>query len=89
MPIIGLVANVGLSSITPAIDEIIIPPVSVCHQVSTIGHFLFPILSLYQFQASSLIGSPTVPKTFNELKLYFLTKDVGCLAKALIAVGAV
>ena len=54
--------------------EIIIPPVSVCHQVSTIGAFPFPMLSLYQCHASSLIGSPTVPKTFNDDRSYFSTK---------------
>ena len=38
------------------------PPVSVCHQVSTIGQRPPPTISLYQFQASGLIGSPTVPR---------------------------
>src|SRR4051812_46720794 len=50
----------------PAKFEINIPPVSVCHQVSTIGHFFFPTCSSYQCHASSLIGSPTVPNTFKE-----------------------
>ena len=66
MPGIGKVAKLGLEGVTPAKDEIKIPPVSVCHHVSTIGHFSFPIFLLYQFQASSLIGSPTLPNTFNE-----------------------
>ena len=85
----GLVAKVGFPSVTLARDVIMIPPVSVCHQVSTIGHFPFPTFSLYQSQASSLIGSPTVPRTFRELKSYLLTNSTGCLANALIAVGAV
>ena len=38
-----------------------IPPVSVCHQVSTIGQRSWPITFQYQTQASGLIGSPTVP----------------------------
>ena len=66
-----------------------IPPVSVCHQVSTIGHLFFPMFSLYQFHASSLIGSPTVPNTFNDDRSYLFTKSKGCFASALIAVGAV
>ena len=46
------------------------PPVAVCHHVSTIGLFFFPTLSLYQCHASSFIGSPTEPSTFNEDKSY-------------------
>src|ERR1039458_3778419 len=33
-------------------------PVSVCHQVSTIGHRPFPISRWYHIHASGLIGSP-------------------------------
>ena len=40
---------------------IMIAPVSVCHQVSTIGQRPPPTCSWYQIQASGLIGSPTVP----------------------------
>jgi hypothetical protein len=39
----------------------IIPPVSVCHHVSTIGQFSFPIVLKYHIHTSGLIGSPTVP----------------------------
>ena len=38
---------------------IMIPPVSVCHQVSTIGQRPSPTTLKYQRQASGLIGSPT------------------------------
>ena len=38
----GKVANVGFCGVTPARFEIKIPPVSVCHQVSTIGNLFFP-----------------------------------------------
>ena len=72
---------------TPGIDEISIPPVSVCHHVSTIGHLDLPMFSLYQFQASSLIGSPTVPKILKDERSLPLTKSTPCLARALIAVG--
>src|SRR5699024_10887136 len=69
----GRDANRGLGLLIPGIVEIIIAPVSVCHQVSTIGQFPLPILSLYQYQASSLMGSPTLPKTFREERSCFLT----------------
>ncbi len=85
----GLVANVGLSGTTLGIEDIKIPPVSVCHQVSTIGHLSFPTCILYHCQASSFIGSPTVPKTFNDERLLFSKNLTPCLAKALMAVGAV
>src|SRR4030095_1883194 len=85
----GSVADPGLVGIAPGIGESTIAPVSVCHQVSTIGHTSRPICFRYQIQASGLIGSPTVP---NSLKL-----ERSCLAgqlsphlmKARIAVGAV
>ena len=38
-----------------------IAPVSVCHQVSTIGQRFPPITSRYHIHASGLIGSPTDP----------------------------
>src|SRR6187551_964733 len=62
----GNVAQLGFAGVMPARFVIKIPPVSVCHQVSTIGHLFLPICSSYQCHASSLIGSPTVPKTFKE-----------------------
>ena len=85
----GKVAKVGRVGVIPAIGEIIIAPVSVCHQVSTMGQLVFPILSLYQCQASSLMGSPTDPSTFKLERSCFSTRLKGCFANALIAVGAV
>ena len=41
----GNVAEPGFSGIAPGKGEINMPPVSVCHQVSTIGHLLEPIIS--------------------------------------------
>src|SRR5690554_391216 len=64
----GKVAYVGLVGVMHANGEIIIAPVSVCHQVSTIGQRFFPTKSLNQCHASSLMGSPTDPKTRNEDK---------------------
>jgi hypothetical protein len=59
----GSVQLPGLVGVQPGSGLIMIPPVSVCHQVSTIGHFFAPITSWYQIQASGLIPSPTVPKS--------------------------
>ncbi len=64
------------------------PPVSVCHQVSTTGVRPPPMISRYQIHASGLIGSPTVPSTRSD--------DRSCLSgysrphfmKVRIAVGA-
>src|SRR5674476_837593 len=85
----GNVAQLGLAGVTPAIFDIKIPPVSVCHQVSTMGHLFFPILSSYQCHASSLIGSPTVPNTFNDDKSFPFNGSKPWLIKLLMAVGAV
>ena len=70
IPGIGKVANDGIAGVIPAKFEIKMPPVSVCHQVSTIGHLFFPMFVLYQCQASSFIGSPTDPNTFKEDKSF-------------------
>ncbi len=45
----------------PGSGEIMRPPVSVCHQVSTIAQRSLPTCLWYQSQASGLIGSPTEP----------------------------
>ena len=42
----GLVAEPGLVEVTPGNGLIRIPPVSVCHQVSTISQFLLPTLKV-------------------------------------------
>ena len=44
MPKNGFVADPGLVGVAPGSGEINIPPVSVCHQVSTIGHLPFPTI---------------------------------------------
>src|ERR1041385_5142425 len=85
----GNVANPGFVFVIPASGEIIIPPVSVCHHVSTIGQFFFPMFSLYQFHAATLVGSPTVPSTRKELNLYGFTKSNPIASSERIAVGAV
>jgi hypothetical protein len=62
----GTVADPGLSVVTPGRGEMRIPPVSVCHHVSTIGQRSRPMYFQYQSQASGLIGSPTVPSRRSE-----------------------
>src|SRR5690606_23887392 len=69
--------------------EIMTPLFSVCHHVSTIGHCCLPILSLYQCQASSLIGSPTEPSLRSELRSFPLRGSSPKLISERIAVGAV
>ena len=63
MPGSGRVAEPGFAGVAPGSGEIMIAPVSVCHQVSTIGQRFLPMASKYHFQAAGLIGSPTVPST--------------------------
>src|SRR5690349_337992 len=89
MPGKGKVAYPGLVGVTPAMGAIIIPPVSVCHQVSVIGQRFFPILSSYQCQASSLIGSPTEPSLVSEFKSLPWIGSRPKLISERIAVGAV
>lgn len=48
--------------------------VSVCQKVSTMAHLLLPTTLQYQSQASGLIGSPTLPSTFKELRSYLQEK---------------
>src|SRR6187551_841304 len=61
----GMVAEPGLVVVRLGIGLIIAEPVSVCHQVSTIGQRSAPIFLWYHIHASGLIGSPTVPRTRN------------------------
>src|SRR5271169_4143504 len=63
MPGSGRVAEPGLVGVAPGSGEIMIAPVSVCHQVSTIGQRSPPISLRYHIHASGLIGSPTEPSS--------------------------
>ena len=54
------------SAVIPGSGVIMIAPVSVCHQVSTIGQRSPPITLWYQSQALGLIGSPTEPSRRSE-----------------------
>ena len=73
----------------PVCGEINIPPVSVCHHVSTIGQLPLPGTSKYHFHASGLIGSPTVPRSFKLYLLVVFTGSFPSRIRARIAVGAV
>src|SRR5947209_19486444 len=61
MPGRGFVAEPGFVGVAPGKGEIMMPPVSVCHHVSTIGQRPPPIVSRYHIHASGFIGSPTCP----------------------------
>src|SRR5256885_11178938 len=67
----GSVALPGFVGIAPGNGVIMIAPVSVCHQVSTIGQRPPPTLSRYHIQASGLIGSPTEPSKRSDVKSGF------------------
>ena len=48
MPGMGVIAEPGFAAVTPGSGLIMIAPVSVCHQVSTTGVRLPPMVSRYQ-----------------------------------------
>ena len=73
----------------PGSGVIMIAPVSVCHQVSTIGQRPPPITLWYHSHAFGLIGSPTVPSSRSELRSNCRGCSAPHLMQARIAVGAV
>src|SRR5437867_3995684 len=85
----GCVADPGLVVVTPGRGVIMIIPVSVCHQVSTIGQRPPPICVWYQIHASGLIGSPTLPRRRREDRSCFSGHSIPQRMKARMAVGAV
>ena len=85
----GRVHEPGTVGVAPGSGVIMCPPVSVCHQVSTIGQRLAPTTSWYQIHASGLIGSPTVPSMTRLDRSCFFTCWSPQLRRARIAVGAV
>ena len=78
-----------MHGVAPGSAEIRMPPVSVCHQVSTTAQRLSPTTSWYHCQTSGLIGSPTEPSTRMLSRLYFLTGSSPKRSSARSAVGAV
>ena len=75
--------------VTPGSGAIMICPVSVCHQVSTIGHRPPPITVWYHSHAFGLIGSPTEPSRRSEDSSCRLGYSMPHFMQARIAVGAV
>src|ERR1700722_18367159 len=61
MPGNGVMAAPGFVAVMPGSGVMRMPPVSVCHHVSTMGQRSPPMLVRYQIQASGLMGSPTDP----------------------------
>src|SRR5699024_4090626 len=78
----------GLVDFTAGRGAIMWAPVSVCHQVSTIGQRSPPITRWYQRQASGLIGSPTLPSRRRLDRSYFARISSPHFMKVRIAVGA-
>jgi hypothetical protein len=89
MPGSGLPAEPGFEYSAPGSVVIMMWPVSVCHQVSTIGQRSPPISFQYQSQAFGLIGSPTVPSRRSFERSCFSGCSPPHLMQARIAVGAV
>ena len=85
----GVIADPGLQSVTPGRGAIISAPVSVCHQVSTIGQRPSPTTRWYHSQASGLIGSPTDPRSRSDRREAFLTGSSPACIRDRMAVGAV
>src|SRR6185436_16707992 len=79
----------GFAYTAPGSVVIMMAPVSVCHQVSTIGQRPPPTILWYQIQASGLIGSPTVPSRRRLDKSLFLGHSSPQRTNARMAVGAV
>ena len=81
-------AEPGLVAVIPGSGVIMIAPVSVCHQVSTIGQRSPPITLWYQSQAFGLIGSPTEPEQPQARQVVLAGPLAPHLMQARIAVGA-
>ena len=85
----GRVAEPGFSAVAPGSGVMRMPPVSVCHHVSTMGQRPSPTTRWYQSQASGLIGSPTEPRSRSEAREVLATGASPSRMSARIAVGAV
>src|SRR3954451_5208555 len=88
MPGSGNVADPGLRVVTPGSGEIMMPPVSVCHHVSTTGQRPPPMCCQYQTQASGLMGSPTEPSRRSEPRSCASGNCVPHFMNVRMAVGA-
>ena len=82
-------AEPGFRVVTPGSGVIMWPPVSVCHQVSTIGQRSAPMWVWYHIHASGLMGSPTVPRSRSDDRSCFSGSSAPHFMKVRMAVGAV
>ena len=82
-------AEPGFVVVTPGSGLMRMLPVSVCHQVSTIGALPPPTWEWYQSQASGLIGSPTEPRSRRDERSCRRGYSSPCFMKDRMAVGAV
>ena len=89
MPGSGAIADPGLVDVTPGSGLTMMAPVSVCHQVSTIGQRSPPMTRRYHIQASGLIGSPTEPSTRSVDRSCDPGRSSPHFMKVRMAVGAV
>ncbi len=88
MPGMGDCADPGFVAVMPGSAEIMMPPVSVCHHVSTTGTSPPPMTSRYQRHASGLMGSPTEPSRRMEERSRASGISRPVFMKERIAVGA-
>src|SRR3954447_7906177 len=89
MPGSGNVADPGVKVVTPGRALIMMLPVSVCHQVSTMGQRPPPMCSQYHIHASGLMGSPTEPSNRSDDRSCLAGSSVPHFMKVRMAVGAV
>src|SRR5204862_1417505 len=89
MPGNGRIAAPGFVVVTPGNGVIMMPPVSVCHHVSTTGHRSPPMFLRYHIHASGLIGSPTEPSRRNDDRSYLAGHSSPHFMNVRIVVGAV
>ncbi len=79
----------GLVAVIPGSGVMRIPPVSVCHQVSTIGHRSPPMCRRYHIQASGLMGSPTEPSSLRLVRSWAAGYSGPHFMRVRMVVGAV
>ena len=89
MPGKGVMAAPGLVAVMPGSGEMRMPPVSVCHHVSTIGQRSPPMWVRYQIQASGLMGSPTEPSSRRLVRSCAAGRSSPHFMKVRMVVGAV
>src|SRR5438046_8180006 len=84
----GNVALPGFVVVIPGSGVTRIMPVSVIHQVSTIGQRVPPMFWWYQSHASGLIGSPTDPRSRKDFMSCLFGYSAPHFMNVRIAVGA-